>query len=425
VSEGQGANEDDSAKVGEAAMGGTATPAGAGHGRAVATRVRMRARSSSEPHRASTPLELLFDLCFVVAVAQAGSKLVHALAEGHPGHGVTGYLLVFFAIWWAWMNFTWFASAYDTDDVPYRLATLVQMSGVLVLAAGVPRAFDHADYAVAVVGYLIMRLALTCQWLRAALSESGAARKVALRYAAGLVVVQLAWVGLLLMPGTLRTGGFLLLIVAELSVPVFAEHDRRTSWHPHHIAERFGLFTIIMLGEAISAATVAVQSALDESPALHLLLPIAAGGLVIVFAAFWSYFAVPVHEYLTSSRQAFMWGYGHYALLGSAAAIGAGIEVVVEEVTHHADISARAAAACVTVPTAVFLATVWAVHTRPFKRGTAQHLVLPTGAAAVLACTPAGHLAVPLAGLVCACTVTAGVWMAASREPGTGGAHPL
>ena len=50
--------------------------------------------------------------------------------------------MVFFAIWWAWMNFTWFASAYDTDDAPYRVLTLVQMAGVLVLAAGVPTAFD-------------------------------------------------------------------------------------------------------------------------------------------------------------------------------------------------------------------------------------------------------------------------------------------
>ena len=49
--------------------------------------------------------------------------------------------MVFFAIWWAWMNFTWFASAYDNDDVPYRLLTFVQIAGVLILAAGVAAAF--------------------------------------------------------------------------------------------------------------------------------------------------------------------------------------------------------------------------------------------------------------------------------------------
>ncbi|MGH3356359.1 MAG: low temperature requirement protein A, partial [Nocardioidaceae bacterium] len=95
-------------------------------------RRRMVARDPEEGERSATPLELLFDLTFVVAVAQAAAELHHALAEGAVGHAVAGYGAVFFGIWWAWMNFTWFASAYDTDDVPYRLLTLLQMGGVLV-----------------------------------------------------------------------------------------------------------------------------------------------------------------------------------------------------------------------------------------------------------------------------------------------------
>ncbi|MFD0418165.1 low temperature requirement protein A [Streptomyces sp. NPDC127108] len=388
------------------------TPAGIGHGRTVKPLVRMRARRPDEKHRAATPLELLFDLCFVVAAGQAGARLVHALAEGDTGHGVTGYLLVFFAIWWAWVNFTWFASAYDTDDVPYRLATLVQMAGVLVLAAGIPRAFDDGDYGVAITGYVIMRVALAAQWLRAARGESGAGRTAALRYAIGLVLVQAGWVVLLLLPDAAWAWGVGPLIVAEIAVPAFAEHSRRSPWHPHHIAERYGLFTIIMLGESVAAATVAVRSALDDSAALDELLPIAAGGLVIVFAAFWIYFAVPIHEYLVSSRQAFAWGLGHYAILGSAAAIGAGIEVAVEQATHHAHISTLAASCAVTVPTALFLISTWAAHSRHFKTGIAQQLVLPVTALLVLAASFAGHGAVPLAALVTACSVAVGLWLA-------------
>ncbi len=77
--------------------------------------------------------------------------------------------MVFFAIWWAWMNFTWFASAYDVDDVPYRLLALVQMGGVLVLAAGVPSAFEHQDFFGITLGYFIMRIGLVAQWVRAAM----------------------------------------------------------------------------------------------------------------------------------------------------------------------------------------------------------------------------------------------------------------
>ncbi|HEX8932806.1 MAG TPA: low temperature requirement protein A, partial [Pseudonocardiaceae bacterium] len=100
---------------------------------------RMSGRDPGERHRASTPLELLFDLTFVVAVARAAAELHHALAEGHVAHALLGYVMIFFGIWWAWMNFTWFASAYDTDDVVYRLVVLVQMAGALVVAAGLPR----------------------------------------------------------------------------------------------------------------------------------------------------------------------------------------------------------------------------------------------------------------------------------------------
>ena len=390
-----------------------------GHESAARLVSRMRARRRDEAHRAATPLELFFDLSFVVAVAQAGQQLVHAVADGRSWHGLSGYLLVFFAIWWAWVNFTWFASAYDNDDVAYRLATLVQIAGVLVLAAGVPRAFQRADFAVVVLGYVIMRVAQTGQWLRAARGETGAARSAARTYAAGLVVVQAGWVLLLLAPKNAWLWGFGPLGIADMTVPAVAERIHPTSWHPHHIGERYGLFTIITLGESVSAATIAVQTALDDQADLGALLPIAAGGLIIVFAAYWIYFAVPIHDYVQSNEQAFVWGYGHYVIFGSAAAIGAGIAVAVQQVTHHARISTLAAALSVTIPTALYLVAVWLVHLRPFKNGLARQAVLPCGALLVLAVSFAGHWAVFAAGLVAAGSVAVGVMLAArtSRRP--------
>ncbi|WP_051796370.1 low temperature requirement protein A [Streptomyces sp. NRRL S-87] len=378
----------------------------------------MTARSRHEEHRAATPLELFFDLCFVVAVASAGRQLVHALVEGHAGSGVSGYLFVFFGVWWAWMNFSWFASAYDVDDVPYRVATLVQIAGVLVYSAGVPEAFNDNDWTVAVIGYLIMRVALTAQWLRAAACEQGPARRTALTYAVGLVICQLGWVALLAVPESSKRWLFLVMVLAELSVPVIAERGHQTPWHPHHIAERYGLFTIIVLGESIAAATVAVQSAVEEHEALGELLPIAGGGLLTVFGAWWIYFAAPVHERLAGNREAIPWGYGHYVIFASAAAIGAGIEVAVEHAVGKAHISATAAAAAMTVPTALYLATVWLLHSRHFKRGAVEQLLLPVSAAAVLACTFAGDAAVLATGLVTALAVATGVALAERSRRG-------
>ncbi|WP_328582345.1 low temperature requirement protein A [Streptomyces sp. NBC_00370] len=387
------------------------TPTDAAHDAAVSPHRRMTARSRDEAHRASTPLELFFDLCFVVAVAQAGGRLVHALAEGHVGTGVIGYLFIFWGVWWAWMNFTWFASAYDTDDVPYRIATLVQICGVLIFAAGVPRAFDDNNWTVAVVGYVVMRLALTTQWLRATAAEPAGSpgRRTNVTYAVGLVICQAAWLGLLAVPGGMKHWLFLIVGAAEMLVPVVAERRHATPWHPHHIAERYGLFTLIVLGETMSAATVAVQSALDEHDVLHRLLPIAGGGVLIVFSAWWIYFAVPAQRRLSSNRQAIPWGYGHFVIFGSAAAIGAGLEVAVEQATGEAHISTLAASAAVTVPAAVFLLTVWLLHARHFKSGPAQQIVLPGAAVAIAAVTFAGTWAVLVAGLVAAAAVAVGV----------------
>jgi low temperature requirement protein LtrA len=153
----------------------------------------MRARRADEPYRTVTPLELLFDLCFVVAVRQAADRLHHNLAETDIGQGIGIYPAVFFAIWWAWMNFTTFASAYDPEDDVYRLTTLAQIAGALVLAAGVPRAFDRGDFSVITYGYVIMRLAMVAQWLRVAHSDPEG-RVTALRYAVGVSVLQVAWV---------------------------------------------------------------------------------------------------------------------------------------------------------------------------------------------------------------------------------------
>ena len=114
-------------------------------------------RDPDEQHRTSTPLELFFDLCFVVAVAQASAALHHELVAGHVGDGVVGFLMGFFAVWWAWMNFTWFASAHDADDVPYRLLTLLQMAGALVLRRRRAAAVEDQVFTLGVTGYLIMR----------------------------------------------------------------------------------------------------------------------------------------------------------------------------------------------------------------------------------------------------------------------------
>ena len=329
-----------------------------------AWRASMAGRDRDEPHRAATPLELLFDLCFVVAVAQAAARLHHGLAVSHVGPALLGYAMVFFAIWWAWMNFTWFASAYDTDDVLYRLLTFLQITGVLVLAAGVPAAFDHYDFAAVTVGYVIMRVALVGQWSRAAW-EDPAGRRTAVLYAVGIAAVQVGWLLRLALPDPWGGVGFAVLVLLELAVPIWAERlGGPTSWHPEHIAERYSLFTLIVLGEVVLAATIAVQTAAQDGLSASL-LGLAGGGLLLVFGMWWTYFKRPAHGGLRASPgSAFLWGYGHYAVFAAVAALGAGLQVAVETTTHEAYLGPAAAAFAVAVPVGVFLVLVGALQTR-------------------------------------------------------------
>ena len=374
---------------------------------------RMLARATDEEHRSATVLELFFDLCFVVAVASAASALHHEVAADHVGDGVVGYVTVFFAIWWAWMNFTWFASAYDTDDVPYRLTTLVQIAGALILAAGVPEAMAGGDFAVITLGYVVMRLAMVTQWLRAAGSDPPH-RRSALRYAVGITALQVGWVLRLFLPQGLGYAGFLVLVAAELAVPIWAERAAPTTWHPRHIAERYGLFTLIVLGECVLASSLAIQTALEEDAALTDLATTAAGGLLTVFGMWWLYFAKESHEFLTSLRVAIVWGYGHYLVFASAAAVGAGLAVNVDYLTDHAAIGARGAAAAFTIPVALFLLAVWALQVRPHHLGHWHTTLVPTTAVLVLASTLAPE-PILVTGLLVAAMI--GVTLVALHRP--------
>ncbi|HJQ46460.1 MAG TPA: low temperature requirement protein A [Amycolatopsis sp.] len=322
----------------------------------------MTARDQGERHRAATPLELLFDLCFVVAVSQAGGQLHHSLAENDVGHGIVNYLGVFFAIWWGWVNFSWFASAFDTDDVPYRLATLVQIAGALVVAAGVPDAW-HNDLTLIVAGYVLMRLAMVGQWLRAAYTDR-TYRPTALRYAAGVTIVQIGWILRLALPESWFLPSFLVLVIAELAVPAWAERTSMTTWHPHHIAERYGLFTIIVLGESVLAASTAIQEGMSSGHSVGDLIAIAAAGLVIVFGMWWVYFDQPGHRRL-EQLSSWVWGYGHYVIFASAAAVGVGLQIAIDHDMRTAHLGDLAAGMALTVPVALYLLSVWLLHIGP------------------------------------------------------------
>jgi low temperature requirement protein LtrA len=314
-------------------------------------------RAADEEHRVSTPLELFFDLCFVVAVAQAAAGLHDLLVERRFADAVIGFVALFFAVWWAWVNVVWFSTGHDSDDVVHRVLTLVQMAGALILAAGVHDAMFDLNLTTTTVGYAVMRLGLVPLWLRVGRDRPDQ-RGRAYRFALTIVVLQILWIARLALPDdrSLTLATFAVGVALELLAPMWAERRAaRQQFNGGHLAERFGLFTIIVLGEVVLSSTVAVREAVDVEGATVKLLVVAISGLVIAFAVWWAYFArndVPAFDRFNG---AFVWGYAHFPIFGGLAAFGAGVHVAIGAVVgpgEHVP-SQRLAALALTIPLAV------------------------------------------------------------------------
>lgn len=358
----------------------------------------LRPRDPTEEHRAATPLELFTDLCFVVAVAQAAASFHHEISDGAVFEGTIYFAMSFWAIFWAWLNFTWFASAYDNDDVTYRCLTLLQIAGSLVIAAGIPQAFD-GDFTLVVIGYIIMRIALVVLWLRAGRNDPPR-RTTAYRYAGGIVIVQCYWVAFLFLPTEIALVGFVVGFVAEMAVPAFAERAAGTPWHPEHVAERYSCFFIIVLGETILSSTVAIQSSIDAGTAASELTETIVGGILIVFSLWWLYFSRDDSEVLRGRSDAanMAWGFGHYFIFAAAAAIGAALAARVDHYTNHSAVDDLASAYALAVPIAILLCGLYVLRLRQHDRSrrTAVPLFVAVIAVLVAALLPLPEIVIGL-----------------------------
>ena len=376
---------------------------------------RMGGRDPHEAHRSATPLELLFDLTFVISFGFAASRFAHALAEGHYAVALLGFAFASFAICWAWINFSWFSSAYDTDDWLFRLLTMAQMAGVLVLAIGLPRMFasledndGRVDNTVMVLGYVIMRIALVLQWLRAA-KQDPARRRVCLTYAVAIVLAQIGWTATLFvdLPAAAMFVFICTLVLTELAGPVLAERkDGGTPWHAHHIVERHGLFAIIALGEGV-VGTVATLSAVVDTQGWTLdTALVCAAGVGLTFGMWWIYYILPSAHVLREHRErSFVWGYSQMAIVTAIVATGAGLHVAAYYLEHKAHISAFAVLLTTAIPVSVFIGSIYALYYDLVRRFDPFHLWLLLLTAAVVAAA----VVAALAGVrmsVCLCILT-------------------
>jgi low temperature requirement protein LtrA len=359
-------------------------------------RRRFSGRDPDEDNRAATPLELLYDLTIVVAFGTASNELAHYVADDHVWTGVIGFTFASFAVTWAWLGYSWFASAYDTDDWVFRLATMVEMVGVIVLSLGLEQMFasvDHGetlDNGVMVAGYIVMRVPLVFLWWQVARQDADR-RPAALTYLVTTGIAQAGWVVLAVVGLAVNVGlaALVALIALELSGPFIAEGKVRTPWHPHHIAERYGLLVIITLGEVIIGTVAALNAVVHGEVGWSVdAALLAVAGVGLAFGCWWMYFAVPWAEPLVRHRErAFPFAYGHLLIFGALAAMGGGLEVAALDLEGEAKIGATATVLAVAVPFAIYTGVFYALYSALMRAHDPFHLglIAVTAALTVLA----------------------------------------
>ena len=339
----------------------------------------LKVRDINEKNRTATPLELFYDLIFVVAIAHVAAAFHHDFAHNHISHGVISFFTVFLFIWWAWNQYTWFASSFDNNSVRFRLATMWQMVGALVIAAGVNKAFN-ADFTVVIIGYVIIRSSVIWLWLKVA-SDNPKLKTTGRRYAVGILLCQVGWVTQNFFEFSYFI--FAALLLAEFIVPYYAESHTQTHFHSEHIEERFGLLTIIVLGESVLASTNSFITLIEHFS--YDVLFVSIGCLFTLFGIWWLYFNNSVEHELRNKNFAFQWGYGHYIIFGSAAAIGALVSVNVDVLTNHASIEIGVANFGFSVAVALYLLGLWFCQEKILAKDTFQSYFLLLVATCALA----------------------------------------
>ena len=353
----------------------------------------MGGRDPHEPHRVATPLELLFDLTFVVAFGIAASEFAHLLAGGRVAAGLGAFVFAMFAVSWAWINFSWFSSAYDTDDWIYRLTTMLQMVGVIVLALGLPQMYasiehgGHVDNTVVVAGYVVMRVAMVAQWLRAA-RQDPPRRKACLTYALWITLAQIGWIVAIFVQTSVPVTAVIVvaLVLVEVTGPVIAESRLGgTPWHAHHIAERYGLFTIIALGEGVVGTVASLTAVVGEQVWSVDAVFVAVAGIGLTFGMWWTYFVLPQAEILHTRRDRSFWfGYLHIVVFAAIVATGAGLHAAAYYIEHHSSLGSVATVLSVVIPVGVYILMVYVLFAVMARTVVRLHLMLIVLTAGVL-----------------------------------------
>ncbi len=277
-------------------------------------------------------LELFYDLVYVATVVALGDKLSHDLST----EGVAGFFVLFVPVWWMWTGMAFYVTRFALDDVGHRLLVFAQMFAVAVLAIHIHAGLGETSAGFA-AAYAASRAILVLMYRRAG-HQRPEARALTRRYAIGFSLAALIWLISAFVPEPARYALWAAGLVVDFGTPLLPSTRRLQAQVPpdtHHLPERFGLFTIIVLGEAFIKVVTAASEAehgLGLSNAVQ-------GALALAIAAslWWMYFdnvkgSVVRRTYVAGQ----VWVYTHLPLLAAITAFGVATKKVVLLQAGHA-----------------------------------------------------------------------------------------
>jgi low temperature requirement protein LtrA len=297
-----------------------------------------RKTSEREEERRVTFLELFYDLVYVVIIAE----LAHALSGHIDLAGIGSFAFLFVIVWWAWFNGTMYHDLHGQNDIRTRVFTFLQMFTVGAMAVFAHNAMGERSVGFA-LSYASFQTILTYLWWRTGVHDPNH-RPLSRPYSLTFLILTLLFVASVLIPAPWRfyLWGVALFISLLLPVITFnlgrknpqvrAEIERTSSISPSAV-ERFGLFTIIVLGEVIVGV---VQGVARHHHLSWLVAGTAALGMLIAIGIWWVYFDfVSSHLPVYKPATLYGWMYVHLLMTMSIAAVGAAVLNVVE---HAGDI---------------------------------------------------------------------------------------
>jgi low temperature requirement protein LtrA len=280
-----------------------------------------------EKERHASWLENFYDLIVAIVVFQLSTNLNHDVSIA----GFLGFVALFIPVWWSWIGVTFYNSRFETDDLGHRLLTLLQMAAAAFMAVNVPDGLGKNSAGFA-LSYAAIRTILVIEYLRTG-RHVPSTRPLVTRYSIGFSISAGLWFVSAFVPPPFRFLFWILGLIIDISTPTLFTLHMSVRFAPniHHLPERFGSFTIIVLGisilgvvDGISSHKWTVESIAD-----------AALGLGIAFSLWWIYFdMVDGSEInaLKSERRVgvyLSWLYIHFPLLIGFTALGVSIEHVV------------------------------------------------------------------------------------------------